>query len=103
MSRLTAVRQKRIAAGILGMLLLLIMLFSSFYLAVEADHDCSGEDCPVCACIQQCENTLHRIGAGTASLAGVVIPVVCMAVSMLLFTLAASEETPVSRKVRLNN
>ena len=63
-SKLT--EHKRIAAGILGMLILLIMLFSSIYIASEVNHECRGEDCPICVCIQQCENTLHSIGNGMA-------------------------------------
>ena len=68
---------KRIAAGIMGILMLFIVLFSAFYIAAEADHDCTGEDCPICACIQQCENTLHQIGDGIASQAAVIISFSC--------------------------
>ena len=94
---------KRIAAGIMGLMMFIAVLFSAFYIAAEADHDCCGEDCPICACIQQCENTLRGIGDGTAEQLSAVIPV------MLIFLVAAlpiavlSQETLVSRKVRLNN
>lgn len=94
---------KRIAAGIMGILMLFIMLFSAFYIAAEADHDCTGEDCPICACIQQCENTLHQIGDGITSQAAVIIPFVFLLVSIFLFASLFPQETLVSRKVRLNN
>ncbi len=94
---------KRIAAGIMGTLMLFIMLFSAFYIVAEADHDCTGEDCPICDCIQQCENTLHQIGDGIASKAAVIIPIVFLLVSIFLFAALFPKETLVSRKVRLNN
>ena len=41
-------------------LILLITVISVFYIAEEADHDCHGEDCPICECIHICESTLHE-------------------------------------------
>lgn len=98
-----ASHHKRTAAGTLGLLLLLVMLLSAFFIAAEAGHDCTGEDCPICACVQQCENTLHRIGDGNALLSAVVIPVIFALISAFLFASEPSLETLVSRKVRLNN
>ncbi len=94
---------KRIAACIMVMLMLFIMLFSAFYIAAEADHDCTGEDCPICACIVLCENTLHQIGTGGSSLAAVIIPIFFLLVSVFLFAVPFLQETLVSRKIRLNN
>ncbi len=93
---------RRITAGIIGLLMLVTMLFSAFYIAAEINHDCSGEDCPVCACIQQCENTLRGVGNGTP------LPVSVIGISLILLITACcpaviSQDTPVSRKVRLNN
>lgn len=34
------------------------MVFSVFFIAEEADHDCTGEDCPICAEIRVCANVL---------------------------------------------
>ena len=33
---------------LLAAVLAVVMLFSAVYIAVEADHDCSGEDCAIC-------------------------------------------------------
>lgn len=99
----TTVNVKRIAAGIMGLVMLIIVLFSAFFIAAEADHDCTGEDCPICACIAQCENTLHQIGDGAAVQAAVIVPVFFMLILAFLFADYFTQETPVSRKVRLNN
>ena len=48
--------------------LAVVMLSSAVYLAVEADHDCSGDDCAICRQISICENLLKSLGlAGAAA------------------------------------
>lgn len=37
-----------------------------FYIAKEENHNCTGEDCPVCACIHQAEQNLKNLGTGLA-------------------------------------
>jgi hypothetical protein len=98
-----AAKAKRIAAGVTSLLLLVIALFSAFYLAAEAGHDCAGEDCPICACIQRCESALRGFGGGTAALLSVAAPIFFILLFAALFAAALPLETPVSRKVRLNN
>ncbi len=93
----------RIAAGVMVLITLAAVLFSAFYIAAEADHDCSGEDCPVCACIRQCEQVFRGVGYGTAArsvAAASFIPVLTVAA---FFAAAAAQDTLVSGKVRLNN
>ena len=51
----------RILAAALVCLLAAVMLFSAFYPAVETDHECSGEDCAICAVLTACENLLHQL------------------------------------------
>ena len=48
-------------ASALAVLLALVMLFSVVYIALEADHDCCGEDCAICAQIQACEDLLRNL------------------------------------------
>lgn len=93
----------RITAGIMGVMMLFIVLFSAFYIAAEADHDCCGEDCPICACIHQCENILRGIGDGAAVQSAAVAPVILILFAAAFVIAAFSQDTLVSRKVRLNN
>lgn len=97
------VNVKRIAAGIMGLVMLIIVLFSAFFIAAEADHDCTGEDCPICACIGQCENMLRGIGDGTAAPLSAVIPVLLILFFAALLVAEFSQETLITKKVRLNN
>lgn len=41
------------------------LLFSALFIIIEADHDCAGEDCAVCAVIAVCEKTLHSVMAAS--------------------------------------
>ena len=58
---------RRISAGIAGVLMLVFVLFSVFFIAHEAHHDCTGEDCPVCAAIRLCERILCCAGTRGAA------------------------------------
>ena len=81
MRRSSRSRAKRIAAGILALTALVVLLFTAFYPAAEADHDCEGEDCPICACIRQCAAILRGIGDG----AEMVQPVAIVCIGGLLY------------------
>ncbi len=87
----------------MGAMMLVTLLFSAFYIACEADHECCGEGCLICACIRQCENTLRGIGSGTEERLSAVYPVFPVLFAAVLCAAAALSETPVSRKARLNN
>ena len=53
---------------LLAAVLAVVMLSSAVYLAVEANHDCSGDDCAICRQISICENLLKTLGlAGAAA------------------------------------
>ena len=45
---------------ILSAVLFLLMAFSAFYIAEESVHECSGEECPICECLQICEGILYE-------------------------------------------
>ena len=87
----------------MGLALLVIVLLSVLFLAAEADHDCAGADCPICAYMQACANTLRRsVGAALARPAAAV-PVIFFLLAAVLSAAVLTRETPVSRGIRLNN
>ena len=47
---------------LLAAVLAVVMLSSAIYIAVEANHDCSGDDCAICRQISICENLLKSLG-----------------------------------------
>ena len=93
----------RTLAGIMAVMILLVMMFSAIFIVSHTDHDCTGEDCPVCACLQQCENILHGTGDGSWFTASGIIPVVLITGFILVSYSIVISDTPVSAKVRMNN
>ena len=71
------------------------------FLAEELHHDCAGEDCPVCACLQLCENQVRRAGAGSACTSVFYVLAVFVFVQQA-FNLFLPVLTPITRKVRLD-
>lgn len=96
-------KNKRITAGILLVMLLVLVLFSTFYISSESEHDCVGAKCHVCISIQQCENIMNQISN--------TMPVQIVVVAMLLLLCVLEfyvirdfiYNTPISRKERMNN
>ncbi len=99
-------KKTRIFAGVLAFLTLGVILFSSFFIAFEAHHDCSGDDdCVICACMEECEKMLLQVRHGFRP-----VSFPAMAVFVLLLIVAAfrsvsyfPQETLVSKKIRLND
>ena len=60
-------RQKH-ATALLCVLLLAVMTFSSVFILLEHDHDCSGADCPVCLAIHQAKKTVTCLGLGEGNM-----------------------------------
>ena len=61
-------KKSRLITGLLAAVLAAVMLSSAVYIAVEANHDCSGDDCAICQQIGVCENLLKSLGlAGAAA------------------------------------
>lgn len=51
-------KSTKAAALLFCLLFCFAMAFSVFFLEIEADHTCTGEDCPICAEIRVCANVL---------------------------------------------
>ena len=95
-------RTKRILAVVLALTLLLAPALCALCIAAEADHVCTGEDCPVCALVHQCEGLLRQLAAAVAAAAALVC-VALLGGSAAACVCAVRRVTPVSGKVRLNN
>ncbi len=93
---------KRKIALMLCVSVVLISLFSLYYIAKEIDHICTGEDCAVCAHIHAAQENLRRLtlkggGAPSENHAAQLVLLVLVVLPMLV------RPTPVSRKVRMDD
>lgn len=103
MSHSGITKEKRIISGIIAIMMFAVIMISSLFIAIEADHDCCGEDCPICSFVTVCENTLRHVTEGIAAVALVVFSYVVLILLENPVVLFITQETPVSAKVRLNN
>lgn len=95
-------RQKTLAFLICTAFIMVIFL-SLFFIIKEADHDCTGEDCMVCVCIHQAEQTLRNLGTGTIKADGWVIIQVSQVLVVSCIFMFVPCTSLISQKVRLNN
>jgi len=88
---------------LLAAVLAAVMLSSAIYLAVEADHDCSGDDCAICRQISICENLLKTLGlaGAAAAISAVLTYTMCKAILPCAETIGTL--TLVALKVKLSN
>ena len=57
-------KKSRLITGLLAAVLAAVMLSSAVYIAVEANHNCSGEDCAICHQLQVCPVQGHFLLRG---------------------------------------
>lgn len=55
------VKHKRIGAFLAAFLVTAVLLLSGLFIITHAEHDCTGEDCPVCAEIAACASAIHLL------------------------------------------
>ena len=56
--------KRKSLAVVLSIVLLAFFVCSIFFIAHEADHDCVGEDCPICEEITILEKAIEELGTG---------------------------------------
>ena len=52
---------KRILFAAAAVIISAVLIFGVLFIAAEAEHDCMGEDCPVCAVINLFVNALKSL------------------------------------------
>ena len=96
--------RKRFGALLLCIGLILVLSVSVAFIAHEADHDCCGEDCPICQTIAVNISLLRTLGLA-------VLAVLCLFVLLSVRSACFTRErnncffagTLVSWKIRLND
>ena len=60
-------KRNRLVALTVALTFIFVTLFSACFIAVEVDHDCAGDDCPICCQISICENALRTVGIAAST------------------------------------
>ena len=58
--------KKKSIAAVICIFLIFVTFASLFYVAREEDHNCTGKDCPICACVHQAKQVLRNLGTTPA-------------------------------------
>ena len=96
-------KNKRTTARIVCLLLLAAVFLSMTYIAKEANHDCIGAGCPICAHIQLAERTIGELG--TALVLTIYVSAAITVLTVVLFQFIGNTvlSTLVSLNIRMNN
>ena len=62
-------KKNRILAILLAVMVLFVMLYSALFIVAHAEHDCVGENCPICYQISVCEHTLKNLSLAVCAVA----------------------------------
>ena len=90
-------------AVLFAALFVVAMVTSVLFIALEAEHDCIGEDCPVCLQIAVCHSILN-LSAGAAGIVLLAAFRRWIASSKTLFLSKGSKiQSPIRLKVKLLN
>lgn len=96
-------RMRDLIISFLCAALLLGVLFSAFFIANEYHHDCTGEECPICQIIAECEAFINQIATGLViAFEAVLVLAAAQDIRVMLGNLLVAD-TLVTQKVRLNN
>lgn len=94
----------KLIAPVLAALIILTVFMSLLFVIHEAHHNCTGEDCPVCARIEACISTVKNfIDIVTVAVLLSVIAALLIITSLPPNKIFGKEKTPVYLKVKLLN
>jgi len=94
---------KKITAWIALAAVLFVMLFSITFISQHADHECTGDECPVCAVMEMCGAIIKNLEVTVAVVAAAVFLVFSIRNSVQLVAIAGGSCSLVSQKIRMNN
>ncbi|MCR5623995.1 MAG: hypothetical protein K6G11_01995 [Lachnospiraceae bacterium] len=95
--------KNKIMAFVLISIIVITSMVSEFFIAEEFEHDCCGEDCPVCSVLECCDNIIHRLWDGGIIFFFCIFLAFVATVKILPFICKFERKTLVSVKVRLDN
>lgn len=96
-------KHTRLFAALLVLAVVLVMLSSAVYIAVQADHDCTGDGCQICYHITSCQQMLKQTAMTGSAVAAAAAIVYILCSSLPCAARLFASYTLVSLKVKLSN
>ena len=96
-------KRNKIVAVLLAVTFLFVMLGSALFIAAEVDHDCVGENCPICFQINVCRNTLKSLSLAVCAAVFAVAFTYTLRVSISAHAETATGNSLVTLKVKLSD
>lgn len=96
-------KRYRTLSLLLAIVVLFVVLFSSAYLCSRTTHHCIGSGCSVCMELKACAAVLKTMSAVCFILVGLFLSAFFIWKMSCAAHSEASEDTPVSLKVKLTN
>lgn len=88
---------------IMGIIIGFVILSSAIFIIKNSDHDCSGDNCSVCAAIKQCEQNLEKLGTVGAEAAAIIAVVFAFIEVICTVKSRTNASTLIKLKVELLN
>ena len=87
------------------MIVVMTVIFDSFFIAMHSDHDCVGDDCSICEMMNRCIENLNDTQLLITS--GFIIIVIALSAYCVCIDLPLAQKKSlidlVSLKIRMNN
>ncbi len=97
-------KNKKLLAGLMALTVLIMLLFSVFFITSEARHNCIGENCPICHEVQTCFQVLNTLGtSGLSTVVAVLGAAHFFVICVIPVFHRIPSHTLVSLKVKLTN
>lgn len=93
---------RRMIAGAAAVCFLVVVLLSMTFVISHTHHDCTGEHCTICVCLDHARGLLKQLAAGRVSYALYLIGKPLPVLGTLLFGCLYLAVTPVALKIRMN-
>lgn len=95
--------KKRILTAVTMFMIVFVVIYASFYIAYETEHECTGDDCPICCQIEIYESALKNIASAVVAAAAAVVFGYGSCVQVVRSAEIISARTLVSLRVKLSN
>lgn len=96
-------KSKKIIACVVTLMILSLLLFSSILIIKNIDHDCLGDDCPICHFIHDIEHVLKNLDNGKAVWSSSLFKILFYFNLITFISYSVLKRTLILEKVRLNN